>query len=368
MNRPIFSIIVPAHNEGESINELVASIDAAMRPLDGQYEAVFVDDGSTDDTLERLERLARSHPPVRIFSFRRHLGKSPALDCGFRMAAGDYIGTMDADLQDDPRDFLPMYEHLTRERADMVNGWRKDRRDGLLKIVSSKIFNLIVVRLLFGSPFKDMNSGIKLYRADVAKGLQLYGGMHRFIPLIAREIGYRVAEVPVTHHERKYGSSKYRSTKILTEIPDLLTVFFLIKYTRKPLHFFGKIGSLFFGVGLAALSYLTFLWIRGIPIGTRPLLSFGVLMILVGAQIVFTGLLADLIVNMSHRTEDFPLKYASDAEPSSASALARAGGHVTAEPGKPAEKAWNSANSTSPAVDVVERGGEAIDVAQMRRP
>ena len=314
MNGAAFSIVVPLHNECESIDELVAWIDDAMRPLDREYEVLFVDDGSTDGTLDKLQALARRHPHVRVFSFRRNLGKSIALDCGFRMASGDYIMTMDADLQDDPHDLPPMYDHLVRERVDMVNGWRRERHDNLLKVVSSKIFNLIVVRMLFGSPFNDMNSGVKLYRADVARGLQLYGGMHRFIPLIVREMGYRVAEVPVRHHERKYGASKYRPTKIFTEIPDLLTVFFLIKYTRKPLHFFGRIGSVFLAVGLASLTYLTVLWTRGIPIGTRPLLSFGVLMVLVGAQIVFTGLLADLIVNVSARNQDLPLKYVSDRD------------------------------------------------------
>jgi glycosyltransferase involved in cell wall biosynthesis len=314
---PTFSIVIPVHNESESIDELVSAIETAGDPLDGDHEIVFIDDGSTDDTLEKLKRLAHTHRQIRIFSFRRKLGKSPALECGFRMAAGDYVLTMDADLQDDPRDVLQMYEHLTREHVDMVSGWRRERRDSVLKVVSSKIFNSIVVRMLFGVPFKDMNSGLKLYRADVTRELPLYGGMHRFIPLIVRELGYRIAEVPVKHHQRKYGVSKYPATKILTEIPDLLTVFFLIKYTTRPLHFFGRIGSLLFAVGFAVLMYLTVLWFRGIPIGTRPLLSFGVLLVLVGGQIVFTGLLADLIVNMNQsRKQEFPLKYASDAEAS----------------------------------------------------
>jgi glycosyltransferase involved in cell wall biosynthesis len=314
---PTFSIVIPVHNESESIDELVKAIETAGDPLNGDHEIVFVDDGSTDDTLEKLKRLAHTHRQIRIFSFRRKLGKSPALECGFRMAAGDYVLTMDADLQDDPRDVRQMYEHLTREHVDMVSGWRRERRDSILKIVSSKIFNSIVVRMLFGVPFKDMNSGLKLYRADVTRELPLYGGMHRFIPLIVRELGYRIAEVPVKHHQRKYGVSKYPATKILTEIPDLLTVFFLIKYTTRPLHFFGRIGSLLFAVGFAVLMYLTVLWFRGIPIGTRPLLSFGVLLVLVGGQIVFTGLLADLIVNMNqNRKQEFPLKYASDVEAS----------------------------------------------------
>jgi glycosyltransferase involved in cell wall biosynthesis len=310
--RPIFSVVVPTRNESESLDQLVAAIEGALGPL-GSYEVIFIDDGSVDDTLEKLKRLACTHRHLRIFSFRKNLGKALALEYGFRMALGSYILTMDADLQDDPGDLQQMYDHLTREGADIVSGWRRTRRDSALKIVPSRIFNLIVVRMLFGSSFKDMNSGLKLYRAHVAKELQLYGGLHRFIPLIASEMGFRVVEVPVRHRERKYGSSKYRSTKMFTEIPDLLTVFFLMKYTRRPLHFFGRIGSALFALGFAFLLYLTFLWTRGIPIGTRPLLSFGVLLILVGGQIVFTGLLADLIVNQDRR-QNFPLKYASDWE------------------------------------------------------
>jgi glycosyltransferase involved in cell wall biosynthesis len=312
---PTFSIVVPVRNESESIDQLVTAIETALEPLGGGHEVLFIDDGSTDDTLDKLKSLAGTHRQIRVFSFRRNLGKSQALEYGFRMATGTYILTMDADLQDDPGELQQMYDHLTRERVDMVSGWRKKRRDSALKVVPSKIFNLIVVRMLFGSSFKDMNSGLKLYKAHVAKSLKLSGGLHRFIPLIASEMGFRVAEVPVRHHQRKYGSSKYRSTKIFTEIPDLLTVFFLIKYTRRPLHFFGRIGAALFTLGFAFLLYLTVLWTRGIPIGTRPLLSFGVLLILVGGQIVFTGLLADLIVNQDTR-QNVPLKYASDKEAS----------------------------------------------------
>jgi glycosyltransferase involved in cell wall biosynthesis len=312
---PTFSIVIPVRNERESVDELLTAIHDALRPLSSSYEVVFIDDGSTDDTLDRLKCLARTSRNVRIYSFRRNLGKAQALEYGFRTARGRYILTMDADLQDDPGDLQPMFDHLTREGLDLVSGWRTKRRDSMLKTVSSRIFNLVVVRMLFGSSFKDMNSGLKLYKADVARELQLYGGMHRFIPLIASEMGFRVAELPVRHHERKYGSSKYRSTKILTELPDLLTMFFLIKYTRRPLHFFGSIGSAVLALGFVSLLYLTFLWTQGIPIGTRPLLLFGVLAILVGGQIVFTGLLADLFVNLNQeRRQKFPLKYATDGE------------------------------------------------------
>lgn len=310
---PAFSIVIPVYNEEESLQELLASIEHAMTPFEERYEVVFVDDGSTDGSFERLKSLSQTHERVRVFSFRRNLGKSPALLCGFQKAMGQYILTMDADLQDDPGNLRRMYDQLISERADIVSGWRKERQDNPLKVVFSRIFNRLTMRLLFGSSFKDMNSGLKLYKAEVARELHLYGGMHRFIPLISTEMGYRVAECPVRHNERKYGTSKYSPLKILTEMPDLLTVFFLIKYTARPLHFFARIGSALIALGVVCLAYLTILWTQSIPIGTRPLLTFGVLLVVIGGQTVFTGLLADLIVNVSqNKRQEFPLRYASD--------------------------------------------------------
>ena len=312
---PTFSFVIPVLNEADSLPELLASIAHAMSTMGQSYEVVFVDDGSTDGSLDRLKSIAQADERLRVFSFRRNLGKSPALLCGIQKATGQYILTMDADLQDDPSNRPRLFEQLVSESADIVGGWRKDRQDNLLKIVSSWIFNRFMIRLLFGSSFKDMNSGLKLYKAEVARELPLYGGMHRFIPLIASEMGYRVAECPVRHNERKYGTSKFSPGKILTEMPDLLTVFFLIKYTTRPLHFFARIGSALIAVGVLCLTYLTVLWTQSIPIGTRPLLTFGVLLVVIGGQTVFTGLLADLIVNTSRdKRQEFPLKYSSDSD------------------------------------------------------
>ena len=312
---PRFSVVIPIFNEAESIGELFAGLDAVMARLGHSYEIVAVDDGSVDGSLETLKQLAARDRRIRVYSFRRNLGKSPALTCGFQHAAGEYVFTLDADLQDDPGGLEPMFAALTSGSLDVVSGWRKNRRDSIVKVISSKIFNQFVMKVLFGWSLEDMNSGVKLYRSEVAKDLRLYGGMHRFIPLIAKELGYRVAEVPVTHHPRKYGASKYRPTKILTEIPDLLTLFFLTKYTRRPLHFFGRVGSALFVVGFAILAYLSYLWTQGIGIGTRPLLMLGVLLVLIGGQTVFTGLIADLIVNVNeNRPQQFPIKYASDEE------------------------------------------------------
>jgi glycosyltransferase involved in cell wall biosynthesis len=312
---PTVSIVVPVYNEVESLAELLTSVEAATATLGRSHEVIFIDDGSTDGSFETLTALAAQHAHVRLFSFRRNLGKSPALTCGFQAARGAFVLTLDADLQDDPAALGPMWSELEAGRVDVVSGWRKSRRDSRLKIVSSKLFNAIVIRTLFGQSFRDMNSGMKLYRASVTKDLRLYGGMHRFIPLIVQDLGYRVAELPVAHHARKHGQSKYKATKILTELPDLLTLFFLMKYTRRPLHFFARIGSALFGVGFVVLLYLSVLWMQGIGIGTRPLLLFGVLLVLIGGQTVFTGLLADLIVsvNQNHRQE-FPIKFSSDEQ------------------------------------------------------
>jgi glycosyltransferase involved in cell wall biosynthesis len=309
---PRFSVVIPVYNEVESLDELVHSVDAAMTSMVGDYEIVFVDDGSTDGSFAKLRALAEQRPTIRLYSFRRNVGKSSALMCGFQKASGDFIVTLDADLQDDPREIPKMYDHLIREDADVVSGWRQRRRDPVLKVAASKVFNLLVIRAVFGASFRDMNSGCKIYRADVARALTLYGGMHRFIPLILVGMGYKVAEVAVTHHPRRHGESKYSSVKMLTASPDLLTIFFLVKYTVRPLHFFGRLGAALFAAGFVLLVYLTSLWLRSVPIGTRPLLTLGVLLLLVGLQIVLTGLLADLILKVNHDSRrDFPLKYES---------------------------------------------------------
>jgi glycosyltransferase involved in cell wall biosynthesis len=313
---PTLSIVVPIYNEEDSLAELLRAIEQAMAPLGVTYEILFVDDGSTDGTLEKSRSLAQANDRLRIFSFRRNLGKSMALLCGFHYARGEYILTMDADLQDDPGNLARMHEQMRATGADVVSGWRAQRQDNVVKRMSSRLFNRLMVRLLFGVSFRDMNSGLKLYRSQVARELPLYGGMHRFIPLLATELGYKVEECPVSHGERKYGRSKYSPAKVFTEMPDLLTIFFLIKYRTRPLHFFGKAGSFLIAVGLLCLGYLTVQWFLDIPIGTRPLLAFGVLLVIVGGQTVFAGLLADLIVNLSRDPrQEFPLKFASDNPP-----------------------------------------------------
>lgn len=311
--KPDFSIVVPVFNEYESLSELVARIGETFASFKKTYEIVFVDDGSTDNSLEILKKFARDNKNIHVISFRKNLGKSPALTIGFEHANGEYIVTMDADLQDDPSNIPSLYKSLEEMNFDMISGWRKHRRDSILKVISSKLFNKVIIPLLFKVHFNDMNCGLKLYRKSLAKELKIYGGMHRFIPVLATEMGFKAGELPIIHHSRKYGYSKYKPTKILTDIPDIFTMFFLTKYTRRPLHFFFQLGAFLLTVGFLVLSYLVFIKIFfGESIGGRPLLIFGVLFVIGGAQTIFTGLLADLIVNVNAKTvNNYLIKYKS---------------------------------------------------------
>lgn len=310
---PDISIVIPILNEEESIPELIARIQETFKKLHKSFEIIFIDDGSSDTTLELLKKYARDNKNISIFSFRRNLGKSTALTLGFQKAKGEFVVTMDADLQDDPANIQHLIQAQTAGNFDLVSGWRKNRKDSILKIMNSKFFNNFVIPALFGRNFNDMNSGLKMYTNTLAKEVKIYGGMHRFIPILASEMGFTVHEVPITHSPRKYGYSKYKSTKILTDIPDLITLYFLVKYTKKPLHFFSKLGGTLFILGSAILLYLVILKLFGNAIGGRPLLTFGVLFVIAGLQTIFTGLLADLMVNFNrpNAERDLPIKFES---------------------------------------------------------
>lgn len=301
---PEFSVVIPILNEEESVPELVQQIQDAFSKLGEKYEIIFIDDGSTDNTLHLLKELAKKNQNIRIFSFRKNFGKSVALTLGFQKARGEYIITMDADLQDDPQNIERLVVARGEGDFDLVSGWRKNRKDSLLKKTNSRFFNNMIIPFLFGTSFKDMNSGLKLYRKELAKEIKIYGGMHRFIPILAREMGFKVKEVDIVHKPRKYGFSKYKSTKILTDIPDLITMYFLVKYTRRPLHFFSKLGGTLLLAGSIMLLYLVIVKLTGHSIGNRPLLIFGVLFVIAGIQTIFTGLLADLMVNFHRNSEN----------------------------------------------------------------
>ena len=298
----MISIVVPVFNEEESIKPFYEELLRVVVTLDKEYELIFVDDGSLDRSLDILKGFVGKNNNVRIFSFRKNQGKAEALTFGFQKAQGDYIVTLDADLQDKPKEIFKLIEKAEEGAWDVVCGWRKKRKDPIRKVFSSKLFNSIV-SIFWGLRLHDYNCGLKLYSKEAAKSLNLYGGMHRFIPLLAHEKGFGVTEVAVEHGRRKYGKSKYGFSKIWKDLPDIFTMLFLVKYGKRPLHFFGLVGGFLIIIGTIVLMYLTTLWFMGEPIGRRPLLLFGILLVITGLQIFFTGFLAELIINVSKRAK-----------------------------------------------------------------
>jgi len=309
----MISIVVPVFNEEECLAILYKELICVTPQLDKSYEIIFVDDGSTDGSLQILKKFEKENSHIRIFSFRKNQGKAEALTFGFQKAKGDYIITLDADLQDKPKEILKLIKKAKEENWDVVCGWREKRKDPTSKVFSSKLFNSIT-SIFWGLKLHDYNCGLKLYSKEVAKSLRLYGGMHRFIPLLAHDQGFTVTEIPVEHEKRKYGKSKYGFSKIWKDLPDIFTMFFLSRYSKRPFHFFGVAGALLILIGIVILGYLTYLRILGETIGQRPLLFFGMLLVLAGLQVFFTGFLADLITNFSHKNEEFSLKYSSDID------------------------------------------------------
>lgn len=290
------SVVIPAYNEEENLPVLYERLKAVLDKLEGDYEILFVDDGSTDGSFEVLRDLARRDERVRVIRFRRNYGQTAAMYAGFEHATGDVIVTMDADLQNDPED-IPRLLRKLEEGYDIVSGWRKDRKDPFLsRRLPSKIANWIISKVT-GVELHDYGCTLKAYRSEIAKRYRLYGDMHRFLPALARRFGARVTEIPVKHHPRLYGRSKYGIGRTVRVILDIFLVKFLNEYITKPLYVFGGIGFLLLTVGILIELYLTLLKIfTGADIGGRPLLILGVLLILAGIQLLSTGIIAELIV------------------------------------------------------------------------
>lgn len=291
--KPRISVVVPFLNEEQSIEELTKRLTAALS-AHGPFEIIFVDDGSRDRSFDIVRSLYRDDAHVRAIKFRRNLGKSAALSEGFRAARGDVIVMIDADLQDDPDEIPKLVAAL--DHADLVTGWKEKRNDPWTKTFPSKVFNGFA-RSLFGLQLHDMNCGLKAMRAPVAHSIDLYGELHRFIPILAHLQGFRVAELPVRHHERKFGASKYGWKRFYRGTFDLTTVAFLARFQNSPLYLFGTIGGASFFLGFLIALYLTIIHFQGTSIGERPLLIFSVLLILTGLQLVLTGLLGELLVS-----------------------------------------------------------------------
>ena len=295
----MISVVVPVHNEERSIGLLHEELQAALDPLGEEWEAVYVDDGSTDESFSALTRLHAREDNVRVVRLRRNFGKAAALAAGFAHAAGERVVTIDGDLQDDPSE-IPQLLAKLEEGFDVVSGWKTRRRDPLSRRLPSKLFNW-VAGWMSGLRLHDMNCGLKAYRAEVVHNLVLYGELHRFIPVLAHEQGYRVAELPVNHRPREHGRSRYGMERYLRGFLDLLTVSFMGRYRHRPLHLFGGLGLLLGGSGVVLLVYLTIVKLTGHAIGQRPLLTLGVLLIVVGMQFFTLGLISEMIT--SHHEE-----------------------------------------------------------------
>ena len=283
------SIVVPVYNEEESLPHFYKELSSVLKVLKRDYEIIFIDDGSKDSSFELLRKLEKDDKHVRLFSFRKNMGKAEALSLGFLKAKGELVVTLDADLQDQPSEIPHMIEKH-EEGYDVVCGWRKYRKDASKMKFISKLFNGVLNKV-FDLTIHDYNCGLKLYTNAAAKSLHLYGGLHRFIPILVYEQGFSVTEVPVVHEVRKFGESKYKFGKI-KNLPDMFTMLFLVKYMKRPLHFFGAIGGMLSLFGLLILLYLSVLHFLGESIGRRPLLLFGLLCVISGLQIFFTGFLA----------------------------------------------------------------------------
>ena len=295
-SKPELSFVVPLLNEEGSIEALHGQLTQVLSQLGRSYEMVFVNDGSTDRSAAILERIAERDGRVGVIHLRRRFGKATALDVGFRAVQGDLVFTMDGDLQDEPSE-VPRLLAKIEEGWDAVSGVKHERKDPLSKTLPSKLFNFVVGRVS-GLRLHDFNCGFKVYRREALLGLPLYGELHRYVPVLLHWRGFRVGETKVRHNPRTSGQSKYGFARLLHGFLDLLTVVLITRFRSRPLHLFGLLGALMGALGFLCLAYLATLWFLGLgPIGARPLMTLGVLLMLVGTQLVSVGLLGEMITH-----------------------------------------------------------------------
>ncbi len=310
------SVIVPLFNEAESLPELFAWIQRVMEENNFTYEVIFVNDGSTDTSWQVIEELREQSPNVRGISFRHNYGKSAALYCGFDAAKGDVVITMDADLQDSPDEIPELYRMIIEEKYDLVSGWKKKRLDNTFtKNIPSKIYNA-TARAVTGLKLHDMNCGLKAYRNDVVKNIEVFGEMHRYIPYLAKNAGFtRIGEKVVQHRKREHGVSKFGLNRFVNGYLDLMTLWFLSKFGKQPMHFFGLIGSLMFILGVISVIVVggmkLYALSNGIPamlVGTNPYFHLAILMMILGSMLFLAGFLAELIIRNSPERNNYQIK------------------------------------------------------------
>lgn len=305
--RPNISVVVPIYNEVESIPRLIDAISSTLIPTHISYEIICVDDGSKDGSSQLLQEMAEQRTDLRAVLLRRNYGQTPAMAAGFEYARGDIIITMDGDLQNDPADIPKVLEKL-ESGYDLVSGWRKDRQDdALTRLLPSKIANWIIGRVT-GVKLHDYGCSLKAYRSEIVADMKLYGELHRFLPALAFIEGARITEMPVLHHARQYGTSKYGLSRTFRVVMDLMTVFFLKKFVTRPMHVFGLFGLFSMFIGTALGLYLTVLKLGfGEHIGNRPLLTLAVLLLVTGVQLFCFGILTELMMRTYHESQNRPI-------------------------------------------------------------
>ncbi|MBI3005905.1 MAG: glycosyltransferase family 2 protein [Ignavibacteriales bacterium] len=304
---PSVSIVIPLRDEEESLPELHSHIRTVLKNMKVSYEVIFIDDGSSDGSFRVLQDLHEKYPEVKVIRFRRNFGKSAALSVGFKEAKGDYVITMDADLQDDPEEIPGLLAALSND-YDLVSGWKKKRFDPITKTIPSRFFNFVTAKMT-GIPIHDFNCGLKAYRREVVKEINVYGELHRYIPALVHWAGYRVTERPVQHHPRKYSRTKFGISRFFNGFLDLLTVLFTTHYIRRPLHLFGVWGMVSFVTGVAIDGYLSYEWFAGrTSLSNRPLFLVGFLFIIIGIQFVSIGLLGEMISRQQRDEEVYSIR------------------------------------------------------------
>lgn len=309
------SVVVPLYNEEESLPELAAWIGRVMKENGLAHELILVDDGSTDASWKVIEELSRQNPMVRGIRFRRNYGKSAALHTGFSKASGEVVITMDADLQDSPDEIPELYRMIKEEGYDLVSGWKRKRYDPLSKTIPTRLFNW-ATRCATGIKLHDFNCGLKAYRLAVVKSIEVYGEMHRYIPVMAKWAGFtRIGEKVVAHQKRKYGQTKFGLERFLNGFLDLISISFVTRFGRKPMHLFGLLGTILFLAGFVIALYLAYskFFLMGYRMTERPLFFFGLLAMVLGTQLFLAGFLGEMISRNAPDRNHYQIEKTTDS-------------------------------------------------------
>ncbi len=300
------SIVIPVYNEEESVGRLYTGLNKTLSKLKIKYEVILIDDGSTDGTYNELKKINKKNSFYKIIRFRRNFGQTSAMSAGFHYSIGEVIITLDADLQNDPKDIPAILKKLN-EGYDIVSGWRRERKD---KAVSRRFPSIVankIISRLSGVYLHDYGCTLKAYRKEVIENIELYGEMHRYIPAVASRMGVSVAEIPVTHHSRKYGKSKYGISRTIRVILDIITIKFLLSYSQRPIQIFGLLGLLSGSAGFIITAYLIIMRIFfNQSLADRPLFILSIFMIFIGIQLITMGLLAEINMRIYHEAQDKP--------------------------------------------------------------